>query len=450
MLRLNSAKILVALIVFSIAIEISVTGFGPTRTQTGVFESVSSHQVIQAKIDGNFAQVVLPRFEFSSDIDFRDLKKHLKEGLKTQDAIFHLYHDGLGSPKKQGGKYFASDIYLKELKMTYTGYLRKLGLKFTVSNIPPHEDKDHLRNVLYSEHIVTQQLEAEKKAKEEPEKEEEKNKTKASNMRVTTIWDVLPKGVIPPSIRRAQREIDARIKELKERPYKPEIVQMHPVRWATGIMGEINSEGVISNSYLEGQKPELIITPPREKNWLTSKMAQELKGQKCEFVFQLSKSGHEISENGRYFLRDIYFRGLRLSWEEWLKKHNKTFVDPTERKDFANSSIELKTKLVSGKFAGMRAAVLCAGIFSSDEPEIKEKEILRIFPPNPRPKKFVAFARKFNKLFNGANADFAILYCPDGKPYTELGQKRARSIRFRDQKATLQKLQSKLLTGKIK
>ncbi len=423
-------------------------GLGPTITQTGIFEGINSHQIVRAKISGNFARVCLPKFEFSSEIDDREIKKRLKEGLDTQEAIFHLYHNGLGSPKKQGGMYFASDIYLKGIKMTYTGYLRKLGLSFKISRTPPHEDKELLRGVLYNQHIVNKQLEAQKaEQNKRPEPEKEK---KVSKMRVTTIWDVLPKGVIPPSIRKQQREIDARIKALKNQPYKSEIVKMHPVRWATGKMGEIKADGAIIDSYLEGQKPPLFITPPKEKNWLTAQMVNELRNQPCEFVFQLDRQGHEVFAGKNYFLRDIYFKNLKLTWEEWLTKHHKTFVDPASRKDFASSSIDLEVKLINGIFTGMRAVVLCGAEFTPVTDLVQTKEIIRVFPPNPKPNKFVAFARRFNQLFSGKKAGFSILLCPDGKPYTELGQKRARRIYFPEHKATMKMLQYQLLTGQIK
>lgn len=423
---------------------------GPTIPQTGIFETISSHQIIQAKIDDKNEQVCLPKIEFQDEVDDRELKKKLKEGLDSQEAIFHLYHDGLGRPKKQGGMLYASDVYLKSIKMTYTGFLRKLGLKFKMSKTPPYEDKNYMRGVLYNRHIVTETEKAKKEAEKKPAKSKDSDKKEVSAMRVTTIWDVLPKGVIPPSIRRQQREIEERIKALKSRPYKAEIVKIDPVRWASGKMGTLTSDGTITGSYLEGQKPSLFITPPNEPGWLSPEMAAELKGQPCEFVFQLNRQGHEILTNKRYFLRDIYFKNLKMDWREWLEKHGKSFEDPANRNDFATSTIDLEVKLVSGKFLGMKAVVLCGGSFSADEELVKESEILRIFPPRPKPRKFVSFARRFNQLFKGKAADFSILVCPDGAPYTELGQKRARRVYFPEKKSTMQMLQYQLLSGKIK
>ena len=451
---MNSQKvyhrsIFLLLVIFFFAPSLGLA-LGPTIPQSGYFENISSHQVVQAKIDNKLEQVCLPKIEFEDEIDDRELKKRIKNGLESQEAVFQLYHDGLGRPKRQGNMLFASDFFLKKIKMTYTGFLRKLGLRFKISKTPPFEDKAHLRGVAYNQHIVAEQTKAEKAAKEKSEKVDEKEKKDISTMQIKTIWDVLPKGVIPPSIRRQQKEIEKRIRAMKGRPYRAEIVKMDPVRWATGKMGELASDGSISNSYLEGQQPGLQITPPQEKDWLTPAMIKELQGQPCEFVFQLNRQGHEVLEGNRYFLRDIYFREMKLSWEEWLKKHNRTYIDPSQRHEFASSTINLEVKLISGKFSGMKAVVLCGAEFADTQNLVNPKELIRIFPPNPMPKKFVAFARRFNQLFSEKPADFSILLCPDGKPYTELGQKRARRIYFPESKNTMQMLQQHLITGKIK
>lgn len=421
---------------------------GPTISQTGIFDGIISHQVVQAKIDDKLVKVCLPKFEFEDEIDDRELKKRIKNGLESQEAIFHLYHDGLARPKKHGGMMFASDIYLKKIKMTYTGFLRKLGLKFKISKVPPHEDRDHLRTITYSQHVVVPKTPDEKNS--EPDKQTDNDKKNISKMRVETIWDVLPKGVIPPSIRRQQKEMEKRIKALKNRPYRAEIVKVDPVRWASGKMGTIEGDGSITGSYLEGQNPELQITPPGQSNWLSEAMKKELKDQPCEFVFQLDPNGHEIIKNNRFFLRDIYFRNLKMSWEEWLKKHGQTYTEPTDQKNFADKSIDLQVKVVSGTFTGMRAAVIVGANFPDSEELVKTSELIRVFPPKTIPKKFVAFARRFNQLFKGKEADFSILLCPDGKPYTELGQKRARRVYFPGSKNTMQMLQQQLIEGKIK
>jgi len=331
--------------------------------------------------------------------------------------------------------------------MTYSSFLRKMGLKFNVSKTPPHEDTSHLRAIAYNRYIVTEQAAAKDKKDAPAAQTAAKD---ISTMRITTIWDVLPKGVIPPSIRRQQKEIEKRIKTMKNRPYRAEIIKMDPVRWASGKMGTLAADGTISESYLEGQNPLLQITPAKEPDWLTPAMINELKGQPCEFIFQLNRSGHEIKDSGKYFLRDIYFKNLKLTWEEWLNKHGRTFVEPSDRNDFANNTIDLQVKMVSGKFTGMRAAVIVGAGFEKENDLVNKTELIRVFAPKPMPGKFVAFAKKFNQLFSNKSAEFSILLCPDGKPYTELGQKRAKRVYFPESNDTMQSLQRKLLNGQIK
>lgn len=435
---------------FSLVIGVFLSAqLGPTIATTGIWEGISSHQVIQAKIDDQYERICLPRIEFDDDIDQQMLKNTIKEGIKTQKAVFQLYHDGLGRPKKENGMYYASDVFLKDLKMTYTAYLRRAGYKFKVSRKPAFEDTELLRGVLYSDHIVTRMAEIEKQERENKDKKPEPHK-EISAMRVTTIYDVLPKGVIPPRIRKQQEEIARRIAELKNRPYETEIVQIDPLRWASGRMGLIREDGVISGANVEGQKPELVILPPEQPGWLTPRMIGELNGQPCEFVLHRYTNGLEVIQNSRYLVRDIYFSKWKLSWEEWLAKHGIEYSEPDLLPDFATGTIPLEVKLVSGKFNSLRAPVLCEIDFARPNKLVSSNEIIRIFPPDPRPQNFIKFANKFNEVFNGKEADVAILVCPDGEPYTEIGQRRARRIYFPEYKATLDMAQNQIMTGKIR
>ncbi|MBU1109259.1 MAG: hypothetical protein KKB51_21450 [Candidatus Riflebacteria bacterium] len=422
---------------------------GPTISQTGVWQGISSHQVIQAKIDDKIERVCLPRFEFKDDIDQQVLRQKIKEGIVTQEAIFQLYHDGLGRPKKENGMYYASSVYLKDIKMTYSSYLRRAGYNFTISKTPAFEDKELLRGELYSDHIIARKAEQDKIDKEYDDKKPAKV-SNISTMRVTTIYDVLPKGVIPPRIRKQQEEIARRLAELKNRPYGTEIVQIDPLRWASGRMGLIREDGVISGAIVEGQKPELLIKAPVEKGWLTPQMIGELNGQSCEFVLQRYANGLEVFENSRYLVRDIYFSNWKLSWEEWLAKHQINYVEPELRPNYASGTIALEVKLVSGTFGSLSAPVLCQVNFAKPGDLVDKSEFFRIFAPDPRPENFKQFANLFNKLFNGKEADVSILVCPDGKPYTELGQRRARRIYFPEHKATLDMAESQVMSGKIR
>ena len=448
----NRSNYLRAFLVIILPLSIYATALsqlGPTISETGVWQGVSSHQVINAKIGDQLVRICLPRLEFKDDIDQQMLRDKIKEGIATQDAIFQLYHDGLGRPKKENGMLYASDVYLKDLKMTYSAYLRRAGYDFKLSKTPAFEDKDLLRGVLYSDHISTRMAEQEKKDKEDADKKPVEG-GKISAMRVTTIYDVLPKGVIPPRIRKQQEEIARRIAELKNRPYETEIVQIDPLRWASGRMGLIREDGVISGAVVEGQKPELLILPPVQPGWLTPKMIGELNGQPCEFVLHRYANGLEVFENSRYLVRDIYFSEWKLSWEEWLAKHSIEYVEPDLLPDFASGTIALEVKLVSGTFDSLRAPVLCQVDFAKPHKLVGTSEFFRVFPPDPRPDNFVKFANHFNELFKGKEADVSILVCPDGQPYTEIGQRRARRIYFPEHKATLDMAQNQVMLGMIK
>ncbi|GAB1352937.1 hypothetical protein MASR1M12_16700 [Erysipelotrichia bacterium] len=98
----------------------------------------------------------------------------------------------------------------------------------------------------------------------------------------------------------------------------------------------------------------------------------------------------------------------------------------------------------------MKAPVLCEIIFGSTSPLNGPRELFRVFPPDPRPKDFATFATKFNGIFKGRDADISMLVCPDGKPYHEIGQKRARRIYFPREKNTLDMLQNAVMTGQFK
>ncbi|HAE40517.1 MAG TPA: hypothetical protein DCG57_18065 [Candidatus Riflebacteria bacterium] len=439
-------QILLAIVLLLGIYTTATSQMGPTIATTGVWQGISSHQVIQAKIDDQLERICLPRLEFNDEIDQQMLKKTVQEGIPTQNAIFQLYHDGLGRPKKENGMYYASDVFLKDLKMTYTAYLRKAGYKFKVSKTPAYEDKELLRGVLYSDHITTRMAEQDKQEADKDKKPA--TMANLSTMRVTTIYDVLPKGVIPPRIRKQQEEIARRIAELKNRPYETEIVQIDPLRWASGRMGLIREDGVISGANVEGQKPELVILPPEQPGWLTPKMIGELNGQPCEFVLHRYANGLEVIQDSRYLVRDIYFSNWKITWEEWLDKNGIKYSEPDLLPDFASGTIALEVKLVSGTFDSLRAPVLCQVNFATPNRLVGKNESFRVFPPDPRPNNFTQFANSFNDMFKSSEADVSILVCPDGQPYTEIGQRRARRIYFPEYKATLDMLQNRVLTGK--
>ncbi len=425
--------------------------FGPTITKNGYWQSISSFQLIQARIDDQNEQVCLPRIIFKDEVDQDKLREEIKKGIPGQDAIFHLYHDGLGRPKKQGGMYYASDVFLKDMKVTYTGYLRKLGYNFSISKTPAFEDPEFMSDVILSKRIITSMQESAKTpGGQRGDSAADAGKPKISGMRVTTIFDVLPAGVIPPRIRKQQEEIARRVNALKGRPYETEIVQIDPLRWAAGRMGLIRADGVISGANVEGQKPELEIRVPTGKSWLTPEMIAELNGQPCEFVLQRDANGLEVIAGNRYLLRDIYFNNLKQSWEEWLKTRGLVTPDFIERPEYATGTIPLEVKLVSGRWKGLKAPVLAQIDFARTSQLNGHSELFRVFPPNPRPKNFASFAEKFNQLFIDKETDVSLLVCPDGKPYHELGQKRARRLYFPGAKNNLDMLQNQVMTGQLK
>ncbi len=431
----------------------TLAALGPTTTQNGYWETITSFQVVQARINGQNEQVCLPRIIFKEEVNPDLLKEQIKKGIPGQEAVFHLYHDGLGKPKKQGGMYYASDVFLKDMKVTYTGYLQKLGYKFSISNKPAFEDHEFMRSVHYSKQITTAMQERDKAAANAGSKSgdnQDAKRLQPSSMRVTTIFDVLPAGVIPPRIRAQQEEIARRVNALKGRPYETEIVQVDPLRWAAGRMGLLREDGIISGANVEGQKPELQIRVPSGNGWLTPDMIKELNGQPCEFVLQRNLNGLEINENNRFLLRDIYFANLKLSWEEWLKKNGQTCPAMIDRPEFATGTVALEVKIVSGKWKELKAPVLCQIDFAKTSSLNGPTELFRVFPPDPRPKNFATFAGQFNRIFAGRDADVSMLVCPDGKPYHELGQKRARRIYFFSEKNTLDMLENAVMTGQLK
>ena len=218
----------------------------PTIQKRGRWVSLSSSFVVDAIIDDKQEKVCLPKLEFKENVDKELLERTLREGFQSQDAVFNLYHDGLGKPKKENGLYYSSDVFLKDLDMTFTGYLRNCGFKFKVSTTPTLEDTDYLQEVLMKE----QSSSFVKKLNKVEEKKEEKRAKEGrpgskSTLRVASVYDVLPKGVLPHPIRNEQAKVAAIVANLKARPYKTEIIQIDPLRWASGKMGSLNEKGEI-------------------------------------------------------------------------------------------------------------------------------------------------------------------------------------------------------------
>ena len=429
--KIKSVIILICILIF----PLKTFCMSPIIQVSGRWQSLISYQVIDAKIDDKSERVCLPKLIFKEEINNKELEEQLREGLQAQDAIFSLYHDGLGSPKKFNGIYYASDIFLKELNTTYTGYLKKLGYKFTVSKTPAYEDPDYL-DTTYLNNDISNKVKKLKELKEEKEKEEAKKGEPGSksNLRVATVYDVLPKGVIPPSIRNEQAKIAAIVANLKVRPYKTEIIQMDPLRWASGYMGTLNEKGEIDMAKCEGQIVDMLIRVPDKAGWLSPQMLEEIKQTPCEYVLSRYKNGLEVVEGTRYLLHDIYFGKLKLTWEEWLEKHGLKCPEFIEKPEYAKGVVPIEIHTVNGIFKSLDALSICQINFTEKSKLVYPQEIMRVFPPKPKPQKKqgLRFVRSFTEKYKGKNVTVHLMVCPDGKSYTELGQKRIKRMMFND------------------
>lgn len=390
----------------------------PTVSKNGRWEGLSSFQIADAEIDDRNEKVCLPKLVFKEEVDKAKLEQTVRDGFKSQEAVFQLYHDGLGRPKKVNGYYYASDVFLKELNKTYTGYLREQGFKFKVSNTPAYNDTEYIKEITGIDNDAP---------KEKPGSK--------SNLRVCTVYDVLPKGVIPPSIRSEQAKIAAIVASLKSRPYKTEIIQIDPLRWASGFMGTLNEKGEIDMASCESQLVDMVIRVPDKAGWLTPQMLEEIKKTPCEFVLSRYKNGLEVIEGTRYLLHDIYFKKLKLTWEEWLEKHGLKCPEFVEKPEYADGVVPIEIHTVDGIFKSLDAVSICQINFTQKSNLVYPQEIMRVFPPNPRPKdrnKTLRFLKAYTETYRGKSVNVHIMVCPDGKSYTELGQKRIKRMMFND------------------
>ena len=407
----------------------------PTVSKSGRWVSLSSSLVVDAIIDEKAEKVCLPKLIWKEEVDKEQLEKLIREGLVSQDAVFNLYHDGLGRPKNENGYYYASDVLLKDLDMTYTGYLRKNGFKFTVSSTPSYEDPEFLDVVMEGEDSKSLVKILKKIEKEKEKKRENEGKPGSkSTLRVTTVYDVLPKGVLPHPIRSEQAKVAAIVANLKARPYKTEIIQMDPLRWASGRMGMLNSKGEIDMAKCEGQIIDFIIRVPDKEGWLTAEMLKEIKDTPCEYVLSRYKNGLEVVEGTRYLLHDIYFGKLKLSWEEWLEKHGLKCPEFIEKPEYASGVIPIQIHRVNGVFKSLDALSVCQINFVEKSNLVYPQEIMRVFPPKPKPerKQTIKFVKEYTKAYQGKSVNVHLMVCPDGKSYTELGQKRIQRMMFND------------------
>ncbi len=440
--RLPASLLLAVLLAVPLAVPTALRG-ADVILQDGTWVMNTTTNVVQAEIAGKGETVCLPRVEFLQEVDPAELQKALKEGVKRQGAVFHLYHDGLGRPKRIGNLLFSQDVYLKDLKMTYVGYLRSLGFRVKVSKKAAFEDPDYLRNVQSGAYLAEKHQQAGAAAGAAPPGEPARpagtgpTPSGAGGVSVKTAWDVMPAGVLPPAARRMKKEIEAKIREIKTRPYQKEIIQVDPVRWASGRMGTLAADGSITGAIVEGQKPALRISPPATAGWLTPARVQALAGQPCEFILFRSAAGRDLVSEGVYPLADIYFIDLGLTWEDWLTSEGLTPASGVVQAGAATGPVRLAVKVAEGTWKGLKAPVLAEVAFSAAPAGVLPNEILRTTPAEGPIGDAKAFLGRFNAATVGQPVSVSLLVCPDGKPYLELGQKRAQRVLFPKTNKTL-------------
>ena len=445
------AKLKTIMVIFFIFLSTSVYALMPPTVQKrGRWVSLSSSLVVDAIIDDKAEKVCLPKLIWKEEVDKEQLEKVMREGLASQDAVFNLYHDGLGRPKKENGYYYASDVLLKDIDMTYTGYLRKNGFKFSVSSTPSYDDPEFLDVVMAGEDskLLGNKLKKIEKEKEE-KREKEPKPGSMSTLRVATVYDVLPKGVLPHPIRSEQAKVAAIVANLKARPYKTEIIQMDPLRWASGRMGMLNEKGEIDMAKCEGQIIDFIIRVPEKAGWLTPEMLKEIKDTPCEYVLSRYKNGLEVVEGTRYLLHDIYFGKLKLSWEEWLEKHDLKCPEFIEKPEYASGVVPIEIHRVNGIFKSLDALSVCQINFVEKSNLVYPQEIMRVFPPKPKPEKkqSIKFVKEYTKAFQGKKVNVHLMVCPDGKSYTELGQKRIKRMMFTENSKYFDETEQMIIEG---
>lgn len=412
---------------------------GPTITQKGKWIALNSFQIVQAEIDGKSVRVCLPSLTFNSDVDKEKLFGELAENIEGQDAVFNLYHDGLGRPKKVGGMFYASDVFLKKLDRTYTGYLNELGYKCKASKKPAYEEDnfDEIAGVSYSKKPKKEEKGEVKKKKKKKKKMVEEWLEKQPKRHIETIYDVLPPGVVHPSTRKFAAEVNAKIEAMRGRPFKMEgDVEVDPVRWAKGTFGILQENGIINGAVIEGKKPVLKIRVPAEKGWLKPEMVNELNGAKCEFMIQRLKNGREAFEDGAFIIRDIYLYQAKLSWEELMEKWKVKCPEFSKEEKYAEQPIVINSDYVSGTWVKTISPVLCMVKFEG-KVGYGEKELIRVMPPENKPQDFKNFIKEFDAKYAGKPVGVTVLTFQDNKPYVELGQKRAIKIYFPDEQKDL-------------
>ncbi len=437
---------------------------GNTLMVTGTWVSNLSVSVVSAEINGKTEIICLPRLEFKEPIDRQALAQKMKEGVKRQEAIFHLYHDGIATPIRKNNMLFSADVYLKDAKMTYIGLLREWGYAFKVVRKPPMDDPDYMQTIAAESMIGTMSTTKKPPVVKPPSEAAgttgQPGQTGSTGgvgpgvggpvpselLDIREKYSVMPAGVIHPSLRKEKQELEAKLKELKNRPYKAEIPRVDPVRWASGKMGFIERDGTITSALVEGQKLTLQALVPAG-DWWKPGLRTALASQPCEYVFQRDLYGLEARRNGNMVLADLYFSDLGQTWEEWLKEQAVEPAGFTQEPTWATGSIELKVRVVHGTWLGLAAPSIAKIQFASPPAGIQATEFVRL-PPNDFPiKDYRAFCAAVDKELKQKPVAVSLLFCLNDKPYAELGQKRALRVYLPELKDTLQLVMKRLATS---
>lgn len=420
-------------------------GQSKTIMQDGKWLSNVSVFIVNAEISNKIESVCLPRIEFIDDVREEEVNLKLKEGIKSQGAVFHLFHDGTGKPIRVNNMLFSQDVFLKDLKQTYTSFLRSLGYKFRVNKKPAFEDNDYLSKI-QNDVMLRLVYGAKSKAKSTEDKGEEHkiqmqsdvSINTASNFEVKTIWDSMPAGVIHPSLRKTKEELESKLREIKNRPFERERIIVDPLRWASGRMGNLLENGTIEKAYLEGQycNLKLLLSKNIDKNWYEKYKALNLENVNCEFILFRNKLGSDLYKDNSYFLADIYFVDLGSTFSELFSNDINSITTNSEiirNLEIATTSMELQIKVEHGKWKALKALGLAEVNLGS------KSEIIRVAPPQSarKVKNVKMIIDELNKIVKDQEIRISFIMCPDGSYYKELDQKRARRIFFPQLNKTL-------------
>lgn len=440
-MRCRSVIFLVFLLFLSIDCPVRA---GKTVSKSGTWLAISSPGLVQAEFDGKVETVCLPKLEFLENVNGEELLKQMRSGLKKQPAVFHLFKDSLGFPIKKGFMLFASDVYLKDLKVSYSSAMRSWGYKFKISPSPAFEDPAYMLQVQSGSGGSGSSSFSKANLEKSPSVTTSSPVALMRGISVQAFrksaFHVLPPGVLPPPVRKEKKVVAKKVAEVKGRPFKSEKFVVDVVRWASGKMGEIDDRGRITKAFSEGKKMDFILPLPSEKNWLTDDRKRMLASQPCEFVIHRDIHGREAKKDGKYLLADLYLSDLAMSWEEWLEQEKLSLASVTLGVDIATKPITLEVVEIDALWRGLRAPALARATIPKSDMGSGKEEVFRLRQPETRLKKFRTFAAGLNKTYIDSNIKLFLVVCDDGKPYMEFGQKRIFRVFFRKTKKTFQEL----------